>query len=316
VGAQLQLIMGTAGTQARLSGIAVDASGNPLGGTNFGTTPASVTGQADYDRGFIGVGWATGVGGTPANIDIGVSMLLLRPREVAGFRPFDLGAPTSAPATYSKILQITHSMGNGTVTDPTWSNVAPPAGWTFYEDSTPTTPFPAGTTPAVGPTAYLMLEADAFARPATGTKWLIRCSTNGRAMGATGFDLDVGDAITAVAARGEDPDLIVLWMGANDAQSADEYALYSGVHGLIRIVRMLRYEYPSAVIVLMGERTSDAGTYPYIADGSIEAHKQAVAAQFPYVYYVSAAAVSLTDAIHPSAVGYADMAARAFDVLP
>lgn len=319
VGAQLQLIMGTAGTQSRLSGIALDASGNPLTGTNFGTTPASVTTQENYDRGFVGVGWATGTGGTPADFDVGISAFLLRPREVAGFRPFDIGAPSAAPATYSKILLIGHSMGNGTVTSATWSGAAVQANWDFYEDTVSTDPYPAGTTPGVGMVPYLIEESNAFTRPATGTRWVARCATNGRAMGATGFDVDAGDAFTSIAARGADPDLIILWMGANDAQTAAEYELYSGVNGLIRIVRMLRYEYPNAVLVIMGERTTDSGVYPYIADGSIEAHKQAVAAQFPYTYYVSATSpsnVALADTIHPSDAGYADMAGRVFDVLP
>lgn len=316
VGAQLQLIMGTAGTQARLSGIAVDASGSPLGGTNFGTTPASVTGQADYDRGFIGVGWATGVGGTPANFDIGVSALLLRPREVAGFRPFDLPAPSAAPATYSKIALVSHSMGNGTVVDATYSGAAVAAGWDFFEHTTSTDPYPAGTTPAVGMVPYLMIEADAFARPATGTKWVVRESTNGQKLGDTGADLRVGDSFAACAARGADPDLVIVWYGANDAQDAAEAALFTGPHGLERLVKMLRFEFPDAVIALLGERTADAGTYPYVADGTFNTLKQALAARYPYVVYVDATGITLTDSIHPNAAGYAEMAARIFEALP
>lgn len=314
VGAQLQVIMGTAGTQTRTSAAGLDASGSPLGAANIGTAPGTNTSQADYDRAFVGLGWATGVGGTAQDIDIGVSALLLRPREVAGWRPFDIGAPTAAPATYSKILQITHSMGNGTVSDPTWSGVAVPANWDFFEITTNTDPFPVGTTPAVGPVPYLMAESDAFVRPATGTRWVVRCSTNGRAMGGTGFDVDVGNAIGAVAARGVDPDLIVLWMGANDAQTAAERLLYTGVHGLRRIIQMCRYEWPNAVIALLGETTSDVGSYPELA--TINTHKQALAAEHPYVYYVDAEGIGKADSIHPNVAGYAEMAARLFDVLP
>lgn len=315
VGVQLQLIMGTAGTQSRLSAIAMDASGNPLGGTNFGTTPASVTSQADYDRGFVGVGWATGVGGTPADFDVGVSMLLLRPREVAGFRPFDLPVPAAAPATYSKILLISHSMGNGTVVDPTYSNAAVQTGWDFYEHTTSTDPYPAGTSPAVGMTAHLVDETIAFTRPAS-TGWLVRESTNGMKLGDTGADLRVGDAAQATSARGDDPDLIILWFGANDAQDAAEAAFFTGPHGLERLVKMLRYEYPDAVIVLPGERTTDAVVYEFVADGTLNNHKQTLAARYPYVYYVDATGIALTDTIHPSAAGYADMAGRIFEVLP
>lgn len=315
-GAQLQLIMGTAGTQSRLSGIAMDASVNPLSGANFGTTPASVTSQADYDRGYIGVGWATGVGGTPADLDIGVSALLLRPREVAGFHPFDLPAPAGAPATYSKILLIAHSMGNGTVTDPTYSGAAVQTGWDLFEHTTSTDPYPAGTSPAVGMTAHLVDEAIAFARPAS-AGWLVREATNGMKLGDTGADLRVGDSFQATAARGADPDLIILWYGANDAQDAAELAFYTNrAHGLERLVKMLRYEYPDAVIVLPGERTTDAVVYEFIADGSINAEKQRIAAIYPYVYYVDAAGIALTDSIHPSAAGYADMAGRIFEALP
>jgi hypothetical protein len=311
-GAQLQGdLIGTAGTQNRLSVVPLDASGSPITTANVGTAPGTVTGQADWKKGFIGVS----AGAVARTVRVGVSLLLVRPREVEGWYPFELGAPSAPPATYSKIrLAPAHSMGEGTVISAAWGGQPVPAGWDFYDDAVATDPFPAGV-PGVGMVPYLMAEADAFVRPASGTKWVARDATNGNAMGA-GFDARLASALSTKAALGH-ADLWIVWAGANDAQDTTELELYRGPHGLERIIQLIRHEDPDAVIALMGERTADAVVYPHIADGTINTEKQRLAAAYPYVYYVSAEGITLADSIHPADVGgYDTMASRLFEELP
>lgn len=312
VGAQLQTDhVGTAGTQTRTSAVPIDASKNVLTGANLGTTPASINSQADWKRGFVGIS----AGAVSRVVKVKVSFAIVRPREVPYIGPFDLPVPESAPATYSKIRFIGHSMIQGTVTSPTWSGAAVPAGWDFYEDLVATDPFPAGVAPGVGLVPYVMLEADAFARPATGTKWGERSAANGTAMGASGFDVRLEEMFATYPTLGT-ADLVLDWAGANDGQDATELAIYRGPHGLERMVQLIRYQEPNAVIVLLGERTTDAVSYPHIADGTINEHKQLIASRYPFVYYVDADGLDLADAIHPSDAGYQDMAGRIFEVIP
>lgn len=87
-GAFLQVPMGTAVAQARVSGVPVDATGAALNTNSAQSSPGSANSQAGYDRMFVGIGWATGTGGAGATIDIGATALLLRMQEATGIVPF------------------------------------------------------------------------------------------------------------------------------------------------------------------------------------------------------------------------------------
>lgn len=209
-----------------------------------------------------------------------------------------------------RIAVIGHSMGNGTVTDGTWSGAAVQGGWTLRTAGANAANYPTGNSPGQGMLPYLVEEAIAQGA-VSGDRYIIRRATNGATLGST-TDANIAGLRDDVAALGVgDPDVICVWLGANDAQDTTERDQYTASTGLERVVRLLREEFPDSVILLMGERTSDSGQYPHIADGTIEAEKQSLAAAFPYVRYVDPTSVDLADAIHPSAAGYATMADRA-----
>lgn len=81
-GAVLQSVMGTAVSQARVNAYPVDATKAPITTATSQTSPGSFSSQSNYDRLWVGIGWATGTGGTPGVVDIGIASLVLRPREV------------------------------------------------------------------------------------------------------------------------------------------------------------------------------------------------------------------------------------------
>lgn len=87
-GGSLQTVVGTAVSQARVNAFGLDATGEIITTATSQTSPSQSASQSNYDRMFVGVGWATGSGGTPATRDFGVTALLLRLQEVPEIVPF------------------------------------------------------------------------------------------------------------------------------------------------------------------------------------------------------------------------------------
>ena len=87
--ALLQVTVGTDDTQGRVSAFAWNAERQLITTASVHTSPATSNVGGDFDRIFLGVGWAEGNNrGDPVTIEIGCGALLLRPREIAGFDPF------------------------------------------------------------------------------------------------------------------------------------------------------------------------------------------------------------------------------------
>jgi hypothetical protein len=192
-------------------------------------------------------------------------------------------------------------MARGTVAG-SYDGAVVPSGWTARLEGSNVANWPATT---CGMKPALVDEAIAGGA-SSGSRCIVCRSTPGSSIGTqqdTNIALLRDDFVTLGLGA---PDVVIWWLGANDAQDAAELAAYTA--GLIRIARLLRFEFPAAVLVFPGERTSDPSSYPFLAE--INAVKQAVAAAIPFTYYVDAAGMSLFDAIHPDGTGYADMADR------
>lgn len=194
-------------------------------------------------------------------------------------------------------------MGNGTVTDPTWSGAAVQSGWTLRTAGATLTNYPTGNSPGQGMLPYLVEEATDQGA-IDGDRYIIRRATNGITLVNPGTDTNLAGIRDDVTALGMgDPDALIIWLLANDAQTQAEYDAVVADTGLLRTVLVARAEFPNTPIFLMGEETGDEGVYPFLA--ALNMHKQAVAAVVPFVRYVPIVGVDRTDDIHPSAVGYA-----------
>jgi lysophospholipase L1-like esterase len=307
-GAMVQAVQGTGVSQARINAVPVDATGEPISTANTSSSPSTVTSQAGYDRLFVGIGWATGSGGTGAAQDVGASALLLRLQEVPEIVPFELPSPSAFPAVVRRIAVLGHSMARCTVATSD-DGAAIPAGWTVRLEGANVANWPATST---GIKADLVAAAIAGGA-VSGDRYLICRSTPGSSIGAQqdGHLAGVRDDVATLGLG--DPDALIIWIGANDAQDAAEFAQISATTGFERLVRLARHEFPNTPIYLLGERTTDAGTYPYVDDGQLDAERQAIATAIPYVRFVSATSpsgITLTDAIHPDDAGYQTMADR------
>lgn len=194
-------------------------------------------------------------------------------------------------------------MANGTVTDATWSGAAVQSGWTLRTAGATLTNYPTGNSPGQGMLPYLVEEAIAQGA-VDGDRYIIRRATNGVTLVNPGTDTNLAGIRDDVTALGVgDPDVLIIWLGANDAQTQAEYDAVAADTGLLRLVRLARAEFPDTAILLMGEETGDPTvTYPFVDE--LNTLRAAVAAAVPFCAYVSIAGVDLTDDIHPSAAGY------------
>lgn len=190
-------------------------------------------------------------------------------------------------------------MARGTVAG-SYDGAATQSGWTIRLEGSTITNWPATT---CGMKPALVDEAIAGGA-VSGNRCLVCRSTPGSSIGAAQDTLIAGMRDDFDALGLGDPDAVAWWLGANDVQDADELAAL--VAGFPRIVKLLRDEFPGAVIVLPGEKTSNPALYPFLAEAN--ALKQAIAAAYPFVYYVAPGAMTLFDAIHPDGPGYAYMA--------
>lgn len=303
-GGALQAIIGTALTQARVNAYGLDAVLEAIRTVSSQTAPTTSAIVGGFDRAFIGVGFATGVGGSAATLDIGCSSLIMRPYSVPTLFPFPSVNPAGWPTAIRRIVWLGHSMAHGqdTVTDGTYAGTAVQAGWTFRDGGVNSATWPATTSPGCSGMPWAV--ADAVARGATdGNRYIIRRSTPGISIGSNPDSL-LGlarDDVNTLALGA--PDLVVIWLGANDAQTQAELDAYRARNGIWRLAALARAEFPGAVIALMGERTTDAINYPFIDDGQIHQAKLAAKGKIPFSIVVSATSptnIALTDAIHPS----------------
>lgn len=303
-GANLQLPVGTALTQGRPGAYGLDGFLEPIRTVSSQTAPTTSAVQGNFDRAFLGIGWATGIGGTPLTIDVSAAALLFRPYSVPALYPQPAVHPSGWPTVIRRIVWLGHSMAHGadTVTDTTFAGQAVPAGWTFRDAGVNSGTWSATTNPGCSGMPWAV--NDAINRGAIdGNRYIIRRSTPGIFIGQNPDDLLAlaRDDVNTLALGG--PDLVVIWLGANDAQTQAELDLYRSRAGILRLVWLARQEFPTAVIALMGERTTDAGAYPFIADDQINVAKQAAVAKIPFCVYISATSpsnIGLTDTIHPS----------------
>lgn len=159
------------------------------------------------------------------------------------------------------------------------------------------TNWPTGNSPSAGPCGRLI--DNAIAQGVTdGDRYLIRRATNGVSLGL-GTDANIfGLRDDVIALAKGPPDVICIWLGANDANNQTEYDAYIATTGLRRVLTLLRYEFPTSTLMLLGEETGDP-TVTYALLDEIKTHKQQMASEFGWCRYVDMAGIDLVDDIHP-----------------
>lgn len=284
------------------------------------TSPATAGAGGDWTKIAITFG-AAGTGlASAADITAAAKLIALDLRELSGIDRYTLPTPSvSTPAAGNyNVMFIGHSMSVGTQADTDYGGNAIASGgiagtWAVYDGGSTIATWPTG-----GPECSLMpyfleyLEDEGV----TGGS-LVRSGTSGATLGSTA--VSEGHLVQAFAnftTLGVEPDVVLIWYGANDAQT-DEADLY--LPRLRATVKIIRHQYPDAIIILLGERTDTPASYPELSE--IEAHKATVASEFANVYTTSATSpsnIGMADGIHPSSNyggGYDVTAQRAIAVL-
>jgi hypothetical protein len=312
MGGLAQNVAGPTGTSGRPNALALDASGRIIIGANFGSTTPIANGQGGYTRLVVGVGWSTGTGGSATTRQVGVEAEIKRRRDLmpAG-QPF---APTNTivwptAGTVKVVLGIGDSYNAGATTDATWHLVAMQTGYTSTSNGTNQTQW-LNSSQSWWP--YLVNAQIAQAGGSLTGGRLIRRGQVGLTIGVN-TDGHVASMRNDVATAGVTPDVIVLSLGINNAvsQSLHDAFVSSGDGGLERLITTIRFEFPAAPILLVGQVTTNNATYPFAT--AIEAHKVALAARIPGVRYVSVADLVAhldPDQVHIAASGNAILGPR------
>lgn len=305
LGGQLQIPLGTTTLQSRHSAMALDASGRWVTTANAHTSLATANVGPGWDRAFAGVGWATGTGGTGRTCRIGAAGLIQRLWDLPAIRTTRKTASPAWPSVVRRIALVGDSTANGTVVTAD-DGAATDAGWTVRVGGANITTWPANTTGTMS-----ALIDQAIAQGATsGNRYLIRRATNGSGIGATQVSHLAGlrDDVTALAVG--DPDVLLWFLGANDAQDDAEVNAFRAYSGFERHIIQTRHEFPTTPILLVRQNSNDAVNYPGIVDGRILAEQRELVAAYPLVRLVDYV-YSRTDGIHPDAAGLTGIAAAA-----
>lgn len=238
-------------------------------------------------------------------------------------------AKVATPEICARFGFVTHSYGNATFADATWGGVAVQAGWTFWDEGVAQAVYPnlAPKFPAGVP--YLIDRA--IVNGASGG-WVARRSTNGINVNYPDAYAQLYELKADETALGGTLDVLFPWYGANDGQTAEEAAFFASEFGgktsstanssFEHYIREARLLFPRALFLLMGEKTSDAVAYPYVADGTMDRVRQRIAGTVPGCRFVDILLPSGTapagctlgvDTIHLSAnaTGYGEAMLRA-----
>ena len=81
----MQYLLGASNAQARLGAYAAAADLSPSAVSNTATVNAGYNSQGDYDRMFVGIGFATGAGGSAQTIQIGSSLTWIQPSRITSY---------------------------------------------------------------------------------------------------------------------------------------------------------------------------------------------------------------------------------------
>lgn len=320
-GAVLQVVQGNSTSNWRINAAALCADGDISLVSGSGTAPSTGNAGADGRHTHIAivVGWNAAAGAVNGSeVTVSLRELHAALRAIKTMRRVPEPPDPAAPgAPISRIILLGDSNSEGTEAGP-FSGVAVEAGWVVREDGVNQANYMAGPAPSYGGIPYYIQRAIA-AGATSGSRWIARRSLNGQALTAT-FDTQIRDIQSDVTALGGgDPHLIVIRIGANDAQDATEAALFK--HAYRRMILVLRDIYPNAIIVLTDERTTDNVVYQYL--GTVNAHKAAVNLEEGWKRVgisspTTPTLAPLTDSIHFSQAGASNghevMANRDFDL--
>lgn len=299
--AQLQVLRGNALTSTRISSSLRLADDDPskLAAT---TSPGTLAAGGAFTKIALLFG-TTGALGAAVNVTAAVKSFLLGLSAISGIARRSRAAPTirkPSSGSYGIVL-LGHSMAHATVVG-NQASTAVNAGFTYWNLGTSDANWDAGSSPGHSLSAKLLDDVDAIVGNTGG--YLVRRSASGAQLAATSVaDGHLGDAEYDVADQSlADPDLVVVWYGANDANGTEQQSL-DYLTALRRFIRLIRDQWPNAVIVLPSEHASSGYTYL----PNIEAAKVTVSSEFDHVYHVIydyQTAGQAADGIHPNADGY------------
>lgn len=299
---QLQVLRGNSLTQVRLSSSIrqVDGYQSKQAAT---TSPLTSTAGGRYDRIALVVGNTAALGASE-DITAGIKSVLQNLAAISGMPRQTRAAPQPrhpSEGSYGVVFNG-HSMAASTVVG-SQAGTTVNAGWQYFntdglEDAT----WDALSSPGHSLSAALLDGLSAISGNTGG--YIARRASSGAQLAATSVaDQHFGDSIYDVADNSLDhPDAVILWYGANDANSTEEQA-NDYLPALRRHIEQIRERWPNCAIFLPSEHTT-AG-YAYLA--TIEAAKDTVAGEYDHVYHVTydyQTAGQSADAIHPDAAGY------------
>jgi lysophospholipase L1-like esterase len=304
----MQLMQGNSASGGRIGVSTRDASGRISRIPSASTNPSSANISGRHTR--IAMMWGTTTSGLIAG-DALIEAALKLSATPSGYA---LGVERDAPATPSPIDvsaatkvnvgMIGHSIMVGTVIDTVHGGNPVPAGFDLLDNGTAYTDWQSGT--GGRHCSILPYVVDELVSLSATGGHLVRRATTGQDLGqSSNADVALNAMIQDFETLGVTPDIVIVWFGANDGQTAEEVDAYA-----VRLAEwqvILREVYPDAIVALMGEWSAYAPGWPYVADGSIDVVKADVAGDLPSSWiHIPADPVTwtLADGIHLTRAGY------------
>lgn len=209
-----------------------------------------------------------------------------------------MSGAASKAAVPRTIFVLGHSIANGVGADDTVNGgAALPSGVSLRDSGSNLSAWPDSS--GLGPDPGILPRLAALAQAAGATTLqIVRRSTNGQIIAGVQTTELVG-AIRDQAALGcPDPDLVVLMIGENDAQSGESAAYATR---LPVVIDLILQRWPGTRIVLQDAVTSDLVGYPEVA--SIQAANVTATAR-AQTELSSRAGITTQDTVHYSLAGY------------
>lgn len=301
---QLQVLHGNSNTNLRIS-TSIRLTDDEISKQAATTTPLTSAAGGDFDRVALLIG-NTASQASALSVVCGIKTFLKRVSSIAhASRLSSIPTPVirrPSDGDYG-VLFMGHSMAHSTVVG-NQAGGAVTAGYTYYNlDGLADATWDALSSPGHSLSAALLDGLAAISGNTGG--YLVRRAASGAQLAATTVaDEHLGGGVYDVADNGlDDPDVVVIWYGANDANGTEQQAI-DYLPALRREIEMIRERYPNAIIIMPSEHTT-AG-YAYLAS-HIEAAKDTVEAEYDHVYHVVydyQTAGQSADVIHPDADGH------------